>query len=1368
MGDEEVGVREGDEGDGGPAGVDERSVYEQVRAVRDRAVPVVGAGVAAAAGAASAAALCAALAAELTVLSGEPVDERTSLFDVANRLAVICGSNAVAELVAAQYRGPFITTPALLALVHAPGGRIVTTNYDEAIEQAARQAGLETRSFTPATINEFLQPVPSRAVYVLHLHGSAQEPAGIVLDDASYQRTFDDARVQAGMRALAMSHTLVFFGHSLDPREAHLRRDILWASTSFPHPRQHLLVHRAGELDSDRLASLHRSGITPLAVDDPAGRYWFVGHLAGILGGQSAVTADQEVPVEPDEREQWYEPVRLVGHDQIATAEQRHAFTATDGLFVPVPTDAELQAHGRLLLVGGPGYGKSRLAREFGRQEVTRAVLIRLRNVHPGPRGADPVAVLRTWLDGAVAFGPGVPRPDHEQLAEGVYTLLLDGLDEVPANERHAVLDVIIRAADRLPQHRMVLASRPLELLDTLEAARFVRYDLRPTDRWLRRYLKRRGLDPNELDRLTGGVAAIEELCRIPLFAAAAADRYYQGDPPPTSPLELVLAYANTGLRVEEGKLLAPDPTAVQTWLERLALTMELAGVATIDRADAAGAGLEAGLDLPQMDGLLDHLVERALLSEDGVQVGFHAGVIQETRAAKALLNAPGEAGLDLLARHVLIDIDEVGERGVRPSWSHTIELLAAAAPPLWREHIAGYDRLVVARTTPPGASVDERSNAIAIMWSWYEQHRVWLPRDRPGQLLDDLKVVGLLAADGITDGLHERLRAATSSSDPVARGNAIATLIAANDTDSARAALNALLADPDAMVRRRAAGAAWDLEAAETLPILRERLANEPDGLARRTIAQAVVALTPDDQVIGLLAALPGGLRTHVWWVLDRRWSPAEQLHRLADIPPGDGGSPSHANWIAEWLDQLLRDRSARDWGEAELRLLVRLALTHRRSELIDDPVVGMLGERYPEAVWVEGLKYARDLDGLVDLHALARLDDEAVTRLANAAAAANPAAPAAAAAYLAWRGQLPPAAGSRPHTPPPPKPAKPAKPAKPILADLVDAGDLPTLLGRQPDPAALAQLDPDRRARLDAQLAEALDTWVAAPAPPEETNWQRAPELLVPPRTVWQQLPWWAAVDLPVGAAAWTRLARQPLPDPDVAKWLTTRFDPAFADLLASDLPTWPRAALEHLATLLPDPWPPKLAMVLTEACWTAGVDERTRRRCAMQLARGGQPEGREVLERLHTATGDPLLDEALVQLGDCAAEARLLDRLLATGPAWPITTPSVDLRDHWLASVRCPASAARLQQVLRALLLAGAHSAELTPVFAALLAAAGPDALRLVDQLAADSAVPEGPFLWYRRQELLDALLEQRARTARPDSFHALAALVLDELG
>lgn len=569
--------------------------------------------------------------------------------------------------------------------------------------------------------------------------------------------------------------------------------------------------------------------------------------------------------------------------------------------------------------------------------------------------------------------------------------------------------------------------------------------------------------------------------------------------------------------------------------------------------------------------------------------------------------------------------------------------------------------------------------------------------------------------------------------------------LVAVDDIEGARAAVDALLVDPDPVVRRQATGAAWDLNATETLPVLRARLPAETDDLARRTLAEAMVALTADDQVPGLLTALPPDLRTHVWWVLDRRWTPAQQLHRLADFSPGDD------DWFAEWLGGLLRDPRARDWGEAELRLLVRLMLIHELHELVDNQVVLALAADHPEAVWAEGLEHAHALHDLISLHTLAKLDDDVVTRLA--AAATNPTARGTAAAYLAWRNQPPPP----PPTPPPPPPSRPT------VADLVDADDLARLFGRAPDPAELARLDPDRRARLATRLTAALDEWLAAPEPPAEARWQAAPERLMPPATVWR-MTWWAALDLPVDAAAWARLARQPLYAAGVGEWLTARFDSAFTDQLVGELPGWPRAALEHLVTLLPDPWPPKLAAALAEACWATGTDEPTRRRCAAQLAQSGQ---RDVAERLHGATGDPLLDEALVRLGDCDAEARLLDGLLAGGPTWPITTPSVDLRNHWLASLHCPDSSSQLVQALRALLLAGANSAELAPVFAALLAAAGPDALELVDQLAVDRAITEGPFLWYRRQELLDELLEQRARAARPDSFHELAVVVLDAL-
>jgi len=70
------------------AGADEHAAYQAVRAVAERAVPVVGAGLAVPAGAPSAAALRAALADELET-AGEAVAEPESLFDLADRLAVL-------------------------------------------------------------------------------------------------------------------------------------------------------------------------------------------------------------------------------------------------------------------------------------------------------------------------------------------------------------------------------------------------------------------------------------------------------------------------------------------------------------------------------------------------------------------------------------------------------------------------------------------------------------------------------------------------------------------------------------------------------------------------------------------------------------------------------------------------------------------------------------------------------------------------------------------------------------------------------------------------------------------------------------------------------------------------------------------------------------------------------------------------------------------------------------------------------------------------------------------------------------------------------------------------------------------------------
>jgi hypothetical protein len=64
-----------------------------------------------------------------------PVDG-ADLFELADRLEHRDGREVVNQLVTEQFPSRLHATPALLALARTPGGLVVTTNYDDGIEQA--------------------------------------------------------------------------------------------------------------------------------------------------------------------------------------------------------------------------------------------------------------------------------------------------------------------------------------------------------------------------------------------------------------------------------------------------------------------------------------------------------------------------------------------------------------------------------------------------------------------------------------------------------------------------------------------------------------------------------------------------------------------------------------------------------------------------------------------------------------------------------------------------------------------------------------------------------------------------------------------------------------------------------------------------------------------------------------------------------------------------------------------------------------------------------------------------------------------------------------------------------------------------------
>lgn len=107
----------------------------------------------------------------------------------------------------------------------------------------------------------------------------------------------------------------------------------------------------------------------------------------------------------------------------------------------------------------------------------------------------------------------------------------------------------------------------------------------------------------------------------------------------------------------------------IQTWLDRLALAMQLSGISEVTATDLAANGLHDDLsDMAPTEETLGELAARALLRDSDGVVRFPANVMKEARAARALLEA-GERGLEILRRHVLVElgVQNIHDRPVLP-----------------------------------------------------------------------------------------------------------------------------------------------------------------------------------------------------------------------------------------------------------------------------------------------------------------------------------------------------------------------------------------------------------------------------------------------------------------------------------------------------------------------------------------------------------------------------------------------------------------------------------------------------------------------------------------------------------------------------
>lgn len=129
-----------------------------------------------------------------------------------------------------------------LAELAKRGALLLTTNYDHVLEQVT---GLPTVVGTDSgRMGEALRDRPA----ILHMHGSWERPASVVLGAESYQEVLDDAFAQFIMRALPATKTLVFIGCGAGLQDPNWGPFMSWVEDVLVYDTQeHYRLCREGE-----------------------------------------------------------------------------------------------------------------------------------------------------------------------------------------------------------------------------------------------------------------------------------------------------------------------------------------------------------------------------------------------------------------------------------------------------------------------------------------------------------------------------------------------------------------------------------------------------------------------------------------------------------------------------------------------------------------------------------------------------------------------------------------------------------------------------------------------------------------------------------------------------------------------------------------------------------------------------------------------------------------------------------------------------------------------------------------------------------------------------------------------------------------